>query len=133
VKESFTLIDSVNHASSLWEIAGSQRTARPVLKTSGSSPNECCGVWTSSGNFFVFQATTDGRADLWMLKGAATADPVRVTNGPLFYEAPAAGLIKGEGHLEPAGGPGRRRETLLLPLKFATLAAGQEYPGVGHT
>jgi len=26
-----------------------------------------------------------------MLKGAATSDPVRVTNGPLYYEAPAAG------------------------------------------
>jgi len=86
----FTLIDSVNHASSLWEISGNQRTARSVLKASGSSPNECCGVWTASGNFFVFQAVSGGRTDLWMLKGAATSDPVRVTNGPLYYEAPAA-------------------------------------------
>jgi Tol biopolymer transport system component/DNA-binding winged helix-turn-helix (wHTH) protein len=87
----FTLIDSVNHASSLWEISGNQRTARSVLKASGLSPNECCGVWTASGNFFVFQAVSGGRTDLWMLKGAATSDPVRVTNGPLYYEAPAAG------------------------------------------
>jgi Tol biopolymer transport system component/DNA-binding winged helix-turn-helix (wHTH) protein len=87
----FTLIDSVNHASSLWEISGSQHTARSVLKASGSSPNECCGVWTASGKLFVFQADSGGRTDLWMLKGAATSDPVRVTNGPLHYEAPAAG------------------------------------------
>jgi Tol biopolymer transport system component/DNA-binding winged helix-turn-helix (wHTH) protein len=87
----FTLIDSVNHASSLWEIDGSQRTARPVLKASGSSANECCGVWTASGKFFVFQADSGGRTDLWMLKGAATSNPVRVTNGPLYYESTAAG------------------------------------------
>ena len=87
----FTLIDSENHTSSLWEISGGQHTARPVLRVSGLSPNECCGVWTASGKFFVFQADTDGRTDLWMLKGDATSDPVRVTNGPLYYEAPAAG------------------------------------------
>jgi Tol biopolymer transport system component/DNA-binding winged helix-turn-helix (wHTH) protein len=87
----FTLMNSENHTSSLWEISAGQHTARPVLRASGSSPNECCGVWTASGKFFVFQAATDGRTDLWMLKGDATSDPVRVTNGPLYYEAPAAG------------------------------------------
>jgi Tol biopolymer transport system component/DNA-binding winged helix-turn-helix (wHTH) protein len=87
----FTLIDSVKHTSSLWEISGSQHRTRPVLSTPGSSPYECCGVWTASGKFFVFQAAIDGNFDLWMLKGAATSDPVRVTNGPLYYEAPAAG------------------------------------------
>lgn len=87
----FTLINSENHTSSLWEISAGQHTARPVLRASGSSPNECCGIWTASGKFFVFQVDTDGHTDLWMLKGDATSDPVRVTNGPLYYEAPAAG------------------------------------------
>ena len=68
----FTLINSENHTSLLWEISAGQHTARPALKASVSSPNECCGVWTASGKFFVFQADADGHTDLWMLKGDAT-------------------------------------------------------------
>jgi Tol biopolymer transport system component/DNA-binding winged helix-turn-helix (wHTH) protein len=86
----FTLIDPVDHTASLWEIAGSRHVARPVLEDWKTS-NDCCGVWTSDGKSFVFQATSDGRNDLWKLSGSSRGTPVRITNGPLNYEAPAAG------------------------------------------
>jgi Tol biopolymer transport system component/DNA-binding winged helix-turn-helix (wHTH) protein len=86
----FTIIDPVDHTASLWEIAGSRSAPRPVLEDSRTS-KECCGVWTSDGRSFVFQATSDGRNDLWKLSGSSRGTPVRITNGPLNYEAPAAG------------------------------------------
>jgi Tol biopolymer transport system component/DNA-binding winged helix-turn-helix (wHTH) protein len=87
----FTIIDAVNHTSSLWEISEGQSVARPVLKTWNKSANECCGVWTADGKFFVFEATREGHADLWKVNASLDSNPSRVTNGPLDYKAPLAG------------------------------------------
>ncbi|MDW5267439.1 MULTISPECIES: winged helix-turn-helix domain-containing protein [Acidobacteriaceae] len=87
----FTIIDTVNHTSSLWEISGDGRVARPLLKNWSVSPHECCGVWTADGKLFVFEATRDGHADLWKVNAPLDSSPVRVTNGPLNYKAPAPG------------------------------------------
>lgn len=92
----FTVIDSVTHTSSLWEISNREHTPHPLLKNWISSPNECCGIWTSDGKMFIFQATINDRTDLWRLEGNAASKPVRVTNGPLYYESPAAGRNKNE-------------------------------------
>lgn len=86
----FTVIDPMNHMSSLWQISMDQSSARPILDNWSYPHNECCGTWTSDGKFFVFQATKDGHTDLWKLSDSFSR-PVRVTNGPLNYEAPAAG------------------------------------------
>jgi Tol biopolymer transport system component/DNA-binding winged helix-turn-helix (wHTH) protein len=87
----FTVIDSTNHTSSLWEVSGSHREARTLLKNWGSSQNECCGIWTADGKRFVFQTTSEGHSDLWVLHDSDVSDPVRLTDGPLYYEAPTAG------------------------------------------
>jgi Tol biopolymer transport system component/DNA-binding winged helix-turn-helix (wHTH) protein len=87
----FTIIDAVDHTSSLWEISAGQSTAHPILKAWNDSVHECCGIWTADGRFFVFQATKDGYTDLWKVDASLDASPVRITNGPLNYNAPAPG------------------------------------------
>jgi Tol biopolymer transport system component len=87
----FTIIDTVNHTSSLWEISGDRRVSHPLLKNWSGSPHECCGIWTADGKFFVFEATKDGYTDLWKMNAHFDSSPVRITNGPLSYKAPSPG------------------------------------------
>lgn len=86
----FSLIDPVDHTASLWEISGERHEARPLLKGWRTS-DACCGVWTSDGKTFIFQATKDGQNNLWKLSQASDSTPIQITNGPLNYESPVAG------------------------------------------
>jgi Tol biopolymer transport system component/DNA-binding winged helix-turn-helix (wHTH) protein len=86
----FTIIDPIAHTLSLWQISPEDRTPRPVLPGWTSPAAECCGVWTADGRDFVFQSTQAGNTDLWRLAGSSTKDPVRLTDGPLRYQAPVA-------------------------------------------
>jgi Tol biopolymer transport system component/DNA-binding winged helix-turn-helix (wHTH) protein len=87
----FTLINPTDHTSALWEISADKHSARQILKNWSGPASECCGTWTSDGRLFVFEATEDEHTDLWKLSGSSISNPIRVTNGPLSYEAPAAG------------------------------------------
>src|SRR6185437_13150256 len=86
----FTIIDPLEHTTSLWELAAGGHTAHPVLPNWSSPASDCCGTWTADGKYFVFQSAHDGSDDLWRLDGKSTSDPVKITNGPLRYEAPLA-------------------------------------------
>ena len=85
----FTIIDPINHTSSLWEISQGQRVARPILKSLSNAVRQCCGIWTADGRFFVFEATQDGYTDLWRVDASLDSNPIRITNGPLNYQAPS--------------------------------------------
>ena len=87
----FTMIDAVNHTTSLWQISFGQNTANQILKSwSGAGP-ECCGAWTADGKDYVFEATRDGGTDLWKMSGSFDSEPARITNGPLNFKAPLPG------------------------------------------
>lgn len=87
----FTIIDSVNHTSLLWEISGDNHRPRRLLSTQTLSSNACCGVWTAGGRDFIFQVMVGRTTDLWLLRDNDTSHPLRMTNGPLFNESPAGG------------------------------------------
>jgi len=86
----FTTIDPIGHTTSLWELPANGRGARPILKEWSNPTTECCGSWTADGKFFVFQSSHDGNADLWKLRGHDTVSAIKLTNGPLQFEAPIA-------------------------------------------
>jgi Tol biopolymer transport system component/DNA-binding winged helix-turn-helix (wHTH) protein len=86
----FTILDPILHTLSLWELPAGSRTARPILDGWTSPVSECCGTWTADGKFYVFQSSHGGNTDLWRLNGTTASKPVRVTNGPLNYQAPIA-------------------------------------------
>jgi Tol biopolymer transport system component/DNA-binding winged helix-turn-helix (wHTH) protein len=92
----FTIIDSINHTSSLWEISGGNHRPHPLLTSWTLSPNACCGVWTADGRDFVFQVMMSRTTDLWRLSGIDTSHPLRMTNGPFFNESPAGGRNQNE-------------------------------------
>jgi len=83
----FTIMDTVNHYSSLWEISSGKSVAHQILKSWRDAGTECCGAWTTDGKYFLFEATRDGHTDLWKIDGTSDSDPVRLTNGPLNFKA----------------------------------------------
>jgi len=89
----FTLTDPIRHTLGLWEIGADGRGARPILAGWAKGAMVCCGVWTGDGRDYVFQASTGQTSDLWRLRGMSTGTPVRVTNGPLSFEAPVVSRI----------------------------------------
>jgi Tol biopolymer transport system component/DNA-binding winged helix-turn-helix (wHTH) protein len=89
----FTLTDPIGHTLGLWQIGADGKQARPILSGWSKPAMQCCGVWTGDGHYFVFQSFTGQSSDLWRLSDAKTDDPVRVTNGPLSFEAPLVSRI----------------------------------------
>lgn len=90
----FTLMDTVNHTSALWELAKGETSPHPILK--GWTEGICCGSWTADGKNFVFEATKNGYTDLWSTDPSFGSDPIRLTSGPLNYKAPLPGRVGGE-------------------------------------
>ena len=90
----FTLVNSLNHTTSLWEVSSNGKNLRPVLGSWSGMASECCGSWTPDGKYFVFQSAHNGRNNIWELRERSFLNawlkpkPVQITNGPLSYQAP---------------------------------------------
>ncbi len=87
----FTLLNSENHSLRLWTINANGSNPRPLLPPFKGI--ECCGSWTANGKDFIFQRTTQGESNIWVLPehGAwlnRQGKPYQITTGPLNYEAP---------------------------------------------
>jgi Tol biopolymer transport system component/DNA-binding winged helix-turn-helix (wHTH) protein len=89
----FTLTDPIDHTLGLWQINADGKQLRPILSGWAKPEMQCCGVWTGDGRYFVFQSSAGQSSDLWRLNGTSTESPVRVTNGPLSFEAPVVSRI----------------------------------------
>ncbi len=84
----FTLIDPVNHLSSLWELDASTRRVRPLHLAGPLDHSLCCGSWSADGRFYVFQSGDASGSDIWAVGTGPHAPTVRLTNGPLSYISP---------------------------------------------
>jgi len=84
----------VGGVSSLWEARADGTNPHPLLPDWNNPPQECCGNWTSDGEYFVFQSTRNGLSSLWALADQhpfwrkVTRDPVQLTTGPLNFGSP---------------------------------------------
>jgi Tol biopolymer transport system component/DNA-binding winged helix-turn-helix (wHTH) protein len=88
-----SVTDSINGFSSLWEVRADEKKPHPILADWNRAPSECCGSWTPSGNYFVFQATHDGRTEIWAIRERrglpfSSSQPVRLTAGQMNSLAP---------------------------------------------
>jgi len=81
----FTLKDQKTSATALWEISADGKNPRPLLQGWHSPPAECCGVWTSDGNHFLFSSQGNiwelPDKSGWLRKGKN--EPTQLTSGPL--------------------------------------------------
>ncbi len=90
----FTLLNPLNHATSLWEISSTGKNLHPLLSNWSNPASECCGSWTPDGKSFVFQSAHNGSNNIWVLQEKSFLSklrpvaPIQLTNGPLSYLAP---------------------------------------------
>jgi tRNA A-37 threonylcarbamoyl transferase component Bud32 len=90
----FSVFNPTLETSTLWEAHADGSHPRPLLAGWQNPSNECCGNWTSDGNYFVFQATHEGMSNLWAVrvKGdlwrKVSHDPVRLTVGQMNSQSP---------------------------------------------
>ena len=91
----FTVAISAVGVSALWEARADGGNPHLLLSSDWNNPpQECCGNWTSDGQYFVFQSTRDGLTSLWSLADQnpfwrkATSEPVQLTTGPMNFGSP---------------------------------------------
>jgi Tol biopolymer transport system component/DNA-binding winged helix-turn-helix (wHTH) protein len=89
-----TLTDNTTGFSSIWQISADGKMPHPILQGWNPAPSECCGSWTPDGKYFVFQATHDGKTEVWAMKenrgllARGAGEPVQLTAGQMNSLAP---------------------------------------------
>jgi eukaryotic-like serine/threonine-protein kinase len=90
----FTIRDTNQRTSSLWEVSANGKGLHPVLPDWNKPAQEFGGTWTPHGEYFLFEATRDHTQNIWALgEGAsffrkAGAEPTQLTVGPLMFSNP---------------------------------------------
>ena len=82
-----TVFDKATGQSSLWEVLLPAKGAQRLLATWDQRASECCGNWTPNGKYFVFQASHEGKTEIWAL-ASGREQPVQLTSGQMHSLAP---------------------------------------------
>lgn len=88
----FTLRDSTQQTTAIWEVDSRGSNPHPWLPGWSHPSAECCGSWTVDGAYFVFQSWHSGHSEIWAQRERPwfrrSSPPYPITAGPLSYEAP---------------------------------------------
>jgi Tol biopolymer transport system component len=85
----FTVMDSVTHTASLWELKRGSKVPHPLLKNRIGQVLDCCGSWTADGSAYVFESTGKSGSNVWELKSSIMGSSLtQLTNGPLSFFSP---------------------------------------------
>jgi len=82
---------------SIWQLGADGTNLHRLMPGWSNPPQECCGVWTQDGAFYVFQSTRGDRRDLWALserRGIFRRErqsPIQLTSGTQGYASPTPG------------------------------------------
>ncbi len=90
-----TILDKDTKNPTLWEIDVNGSHLHPMFPGWNASSPQCCGQWSSDGKKFVFQATRDGKTEIWSIAETnrltrllGFGSPQRITTAPLDLLAP---------------------------------------------
>jgi eukaryotic-like serine/threonine-protein kinase len=90
----FTIKDANQRTSSLWEASADGKNLHAVLPGWNKPAQESDGIWTPSGDYFLFESTRDNAQNIWALREGgslfrkAAAQPTQLTVGPLMFSSP---------------------------------------------
>jgi len=82
---------------SLWDVAADGKGLHAFLGEWNEPPAACCGNWTPDGRYFVFQATRNGKTEIWVVRerqnlrgwlAGSKDQPVQLTSGQLNSLSP---------------------------------------------
>jgi Tol biopolymer transport system component len=91
----FTLHAPQGQAAAIWEVGADGSNLQQFLPGWNNPPDECCGVWTADGKYFIFQGTHDNEYGLWAVREEirlfqkASHQPVLLASGPVNFYSPA--------------------------------------------
>jgi serine/threonine protein kinase/Tol biopolymer transport system component len=94
----FTIQDTNQHTSSLWEVTADGHGLHAVLPNWNQPAQELGGTWTPNGDYFLFTSTRDHAQKIWArrektpLFRKAAAEPTQLTVGPLMFSDPTPSL-----------------------------------------
>ncbi len=91
----FTVSDTEQNATSLWEVGRDGANAHPLLADWPLKATACCGSWTADGKYYIFQASQNISStnlvvtSLWALSESTTTSadsaPYQITAGPMSF------------------------------------------------
>jgi len=89
----FTISDTEQNTTLLWEVRRDGTKAHAVLGDWPYSKTACCGSWTADGRYYIFQASQTVSntnlvvTSLWALPESKSQDaaPAQITNGPMSF------------------------------------------------
>jgi serine/threonine protein kinase/Tol biopolymer transport system component len=90
----FTVQNTSQRTSSLWEVSAEGKNLHPVLPEWNKPAQESDGVWTEDGNYYVFEAARNHSQNIWALREGGSflrkdeTEPAQVTVGPLMFTNP---------------------------------------------
>ena len=90
----FTIRDTNQRTSSLWEVSAEGKDLHPVLPNWDKPAQEFGGTWTPNGDYFLFDSTRDHTQNIWALHEVtswfhkAAGVPTQLTVGPLMFSNP---------------------------------------------
>jgi eukaryotic-like serine/threonine-protein kinase len=90
----FTIRDTNQRTSSLWEVSAEGTGLHAVLADWNKPAEEYGGTWTARGDYFLFESSRGSTQNIWtMREGAslfrkASAEPMQLTVGPLLFSNP---------------------------------------------
>ena len=89
----FTIRDTNQRTSSVWEVAADGKGLHPLLPEWNKPPQEFGGTWTPDGEYFLFESTRDHTQNIWARREGTSffrkaAEPTQLTVGPLLFSNP---------------------------------------------
>ena len=96
----FTVSDTEQNTTALWEIGADGSNAHALLSGFPYKTTACCGTWTADGQYYIFQAsqtlanTNIVISSLWALPESKDPNPVpaQITDGPMSFGNPSPSL-----------------------------------------
>jgi eukaryotic-like serine/threonine-protein kinase len=96
----FTIRDTGQRTSSLWEVSPEGKNLHTVLPDSNKPAEEFGGTWTPDGKYFLFESARNHSQNIWALREGssrllnlfrkADAEPTQLTVGPLLFSNPTS-------------------------------------------
>ena len=90
----FHMIYPKSDSSSIWEMDANGKEAHPLFPDWKDSPYQCCGNWSTDGDYYYFVAGRGNSQAIWVRRERrsvfrrAAVGPSRLTSGPLRFSAP---------------------------------------------
>ena len=91
----FTVSDTEQNTTALWEVGRDGSNPHPLLADWPYRTTACCGSWTPDGQYYIFQAsqampnTSLIVSSLWALSADEDAAPSQITAGPMSFGNPS--------------------------------------------